>query len=100
MVGANVKLERVAFEHLEPAGVTFGDLTKHCDRTSVPFDGNHAARTCGKQSAGQSAGPGTNLNDRYVIEWSGCPRDARRQIEIQQKILAKGLFGGKVMASD
>ncbi len=97
---ARIEGERIAGDDLEPARIMRGDFLERGDSALIAFDGDHAGRALRQQRARQSARSGADLDNRYAGKRSAGARDARRQIKIEQEILAERLLGGEAMPAD
>ncbi len=95
-----IRLQRVAGNRFEPAGIVVRDLGKCCQAALVALDGDDAFGAMHQQRAGQAAGAGADLDDRGLREVAGGPRDLAGQIEVEQEILAERFLRLKPMTLD
>jgi hypothetical protein len=77
-----------------------GDFGQGRKTPLIALDRNDLARALGQKGAGQAAGAGPDLDDRCLRERTRGPRDAPRQIEVEQKILPERFFRGKSMGGN
>ena len=75
----------------QPPGIVRRDLVKHWPATFVALDHDHARGPFEEQRPRQSARPRPDLDHRAAFERAGRPRDASRQIEIENEILPQSL---------
>ena len=87
-------------DDVQPAGIALGDLAKRGKAALVALDGDDLPRTRGEQRAGQPAGPRADLDDGDAVEVAGGPGDARREVEVEEEILAEAFDGRELMAGD
>ena len=66
-------------------------LLQDRDGAGIDFDRHDAGGAFEQQGARQPAGTGTDLDHQALIERRGSPRDAPRQVEIEQEMLAEPL---------
>ncbi len=71
------------------------DLFEGGQGALVALDGDDFARPFGEQRPREPAGPRTDLDDRRALERARGARDARREVEVEQEILAELLFGAQ-----
>ena len=84
-------VERVAVDDVEPAGIARRDLAERRKTALVALDGDHLPRARGEERAGQAAGSRADLDDGDAAEVAGRARDPRRQVEVEEEILAERL---------
>ena len=92
-------IERIAGNDLEPLRISRSDLVERRDRAVVALDRDHPARTCCEERTGEPARAGTDLDDIHALEWTRRARDARGEVEIEEKILAQRLLGSETVSA-
>ena len=75
-------------------------LLERAEAAAVLFDGIDLGRTLVQKGAGQSTGAGAHLDGRAVRQFPRRPRDAPRQVEVEEKVLAQRLCGAQAVARD
>ena len=65
------------------------DFLQRPQRALVALDGNNALGAQCEEGAGKAAGTGTHLKNGRLLERSGRTGDPRREIEVEQKVLAE-----------
>ncbi len=95
-----IKIKRVALDHFEPARIARRDFAKRRYGALVAFDGDDPASATREQGPRQPAGTRADFDYGHALKRLGGPSDARRQIEIKQKILAERFFCDEIMAPD
>src|SRR5689334_24169268 len=68
--------------------------------TLVALDRDHALCAEREERARQPARPRTHFDDGHALEWAGCSRDARCEVEVEEKILPERSAGGQAVAAD
>ncbi len=96
----HVDLQRVALDHLEPAGIGGGDLGQRRQAARVALDGDDPARTAGEQGAREAAGARADFHDRRTLQRARGAGDAAGQVEVEQEVLAEGLLRHQPVAGD
>ena len=69
-------------------------MCQRAARALVALDGDDACGALHQQRARQPARPWPDLDHRAAIERTGGARDAPRQVEVEDEILAEALLGG------
>ena len=88
---------RVAFDDLEAARIARRDFTQRGQAAMVALDGDDALGALEEQRAREPARPGANLDHGASFERSRGARDAPREVEIENEILAEALLGGEAV---
>ena len=83
--------ERVAGDDLQPAGIALGDLGERGEAALVALDRHDPPRSRGKQRPGQAARSRADLDHRDAGEVAGGACDPRRQVEVEEEVLAERL---------
>ena len=91
---------RVGVHDLEPARIALGDLVQRRQRALVALDRDDAPRAERQQRARQPAGTGADLDDGGVLERPRGARDPRREVEVEQEILAQRFARRQGMFAD
>src|ERR1700682_2884436 len=86
---AGIKVERVALDHFEPPGISFGKLREGSDTTWVALDRDDTRSTFREQRAGEPGGGGTHLDHRHTFKRPGRARDAGGQVEVEEEVLSE-----------
>src|SRR6185312_10838578 len=76
------------------------NIVERGQRALVAFNRDDAPGAERQQRARQSAGTGADFDDGGIIERPGRPRDASREVEVEQKILAERFAGRQGMFAD
>ena len=97
---ARIEVLRVGVHDLEPARIALGDVVERRQRALVALDRDDALGAQRQQRARQSAGAGADLDDGGVFERTGGARDARGEVEVEQKILAERFARRQGMFAD
>ena len=84
-----IERRRVAGYDLEAAGVSLRNIFQRRQRTLVALDRDDAFGAQREQRARQSAGTGADLDDGGVFQRPRGARDARGEVEVEQKILSE-----------
>ena len=66
----------------------------------LAFDGNDLCGSRVQERAREAARPGADLDDRDAAKIAGSACDLGREIQIEQKMLAKALVRGEFMSGD
>ena len=98
--GARIEIEGVGRYDLEAAGIALGDLGERADGALVALDRDHAAGAGRDERAGEPARPRPDLDHVHAVERTGRAGDARREIEIEQEVLAERFLGGETVPAD
>src|SRR5262249_30767189 len=92
---------RVGADDVEPAGIALGDRLKRRKRALVALHRDHAPRAEREQGARQSARARSNLDHGRILQRASGARNPRREVEIEQEILAERFACRKgVLAND
>ena len=91
---AHVGLQRIAGHDFQPSRIMRGDIAKRSQSAFIALDGHDARRTQRQQRARQPAGAGADFDNGRAFQRFADARDPRRQIEIEQEILAERFLGG------
>ena len=86
--------------HVELAGIALGDHGERAAGALVALDGDDARGTLQQQCARQPAGAWPDLDHRAPVQHAGGARDAPRQVEVEDEILAQALLGAQVEGAD
>ena len=97
---AQVDLERIAFDDVEPSRKMGGDFLQRSHRSAIAFDGDHFLCAVGDERAGQAARAGADFDHRDTFERTRRAGDPPGQVEIEQEILAEGFLGRQFMTAD
>ena len=68
--------------------------------TPVPLDGDDAPSPLQQQRPRQPTRTRPDLHDRPLGKTAGGPRNAAREVEIEDEVLAQALTGGELKPAD
>jgi hypothetical protein len=91
---------RIARDYMEAPGVMRRDLAERRDGPRVTLDGDDLPRPLRQQRAGEPARTRTDLDHGHAFEWAASAGNARRQVEVEEEVLAKRSFCRQSMPSD
>ena len=87
--GSWIEMLRVGVDDFQPARITLRDIVERGQRALVALDRDHAPRAERQQRPRQPARTGADLDHGGIFERTCRARDPRREIEIEQEILAE-----------
>ncbi len=97
--GALVHGQRIGFDQPQPLGMLGFDLGERGEAATVAFDSDHLGAGIEKR-AGEAAGAGSDFVDILAIERARDRRNARKQLTIENEILAERLARLKSVPRD
>ncbi len=93
-------LQRIPEVYVEPTGIALGDHGEGGPAALVALDRDDARGAFEEEGARQAAGTGPDLYNRAFLQRAAGARDGPRQIEIEDEVLPKALFGAEPELAD
>src|SRR5436190_21282894 len=95
-----IEFERVGGDDLEVLGIGRSKLAQRCQTAPVVLDRDDPACAAAQQRPRQTAWTGADLDNRCMVEPTGCPRDPARQVEVEQEILTETFVSDNAVTRD
>src|SRR6202007_2790267 len=86
--------------YVQPVAEMFAEFLHGRDAARVTLDRNHAGCTQRQQRAGKAARSGPDLHHGHAFKRLRRARDARSEIEVEEKILSERATGAQTGTAD